>query len=61
MRPFATVELQSSLDEALTSMQAGGAQMARVVDPEDRSVVGLAFLEDVLEELVGEVIDHEAA
>ncbi|MGI8947508.1 MAG: hemolysin family protein [Ornithinimicrobium sp.] len=61
VRPLATVELQRSLDEALTSMQAGGAHMARVVDPEDRSVVGLAFLEDVLEELVGEVIDHGAA
>lgn len=61
VRPLVTVEVQRSLGEALASMQAGGAHVARVVDPQDGRVVGLAFLEDVLEELVGEVIDHEAA
>ncbi len=61
VRPLVTVELQRSLHETLTSMQAGGAHIARLVDPEDGSVVGLIFLEDVLEELVGEVIDHGSA
>lgn len=61
VRPLVTVELQRSLHEILTSMQAGGAHIARLVDPKDGSLVGLIFLEDVLEELVGEVIDHGTA
>lgn len=61
VRPLVTVEVHRSLGEALASMQASGAHIARVVDPGSDRVVGLAFLEDVLEELVGEVIDHEAA
>ena len=37
-------------------MQLTGSHLARVVD-DDGQVVGVVFLEDVLEELVGEVSD----
>ena len=40
----------------LEEMQRTGAHLARVVD-ESRQVAGVVFLEDVLEELVGEVHD----
>ena len=41
----------------LAAMQRTGAHLARVVDA-DGPVVGVVFLEDVLEELVGEVRDE---
>ena len=37
-------------------MQLTGAHLARVIDG-DAAVTGVVFLEDVLEELVGEVTD----
>ena len=37
-------------------MQVTGSHLARVVEP-DGTVLGIVFLEDVLEELVGEVTD----
>jgi CBS domain containing-hemolysin-like protein len=37
-------------------MQRGGTHLARVVEPGGRTL-GVLFLEDVLEELVGEVRD----
>ena len=40
----------------LETMQRTGSHLARVVDAEG-TVVGVVFLEDVLEELVGEVTD----
>ncbi|MFW6033961.1 MAG: hemolysin family protein [bacterium] len=57
LRPLISVGLDQSLLDALTSMRHHGAHMARVVDPEDGNVVGIAALEDVLEELVGDVVD----
>ena len=39
----------------LAAMQRSGSHLARVVDAE--TVVGVVFLEDILEELVGEVRD----
>ena len=57
LRSLVTVTTEQSLREALATMQASGAHMARVVDPNDSQVVGVATLEDVLEELVGEVVD----
>ena len=41
---------------ALQTLQAQGAHMARVVDDEG-TLVGVATLEDVIEELVGEIRD----
>lgn len=55
-RPFATVTHEDLLHDALETLQRRGAHMARVVDAEG-SVLGLVTLEDVIEELVGEIRD----
>jgi CBS domain containing-hemolysin-like protein len=57
LRPLVSVGLDQSLRDTLAIMQAHGAHMARVIDPNDDNVVGVATLEDVLEELVGDVVD----
>ena len=54
VRPLATVVTGSGLYDALRTMQARGSHMARVSD-EDGAVLGVIMLEDVLEELVGEI------
>jgi CBS domain containing-hemolysin-like protein len=54
VRPLATVRTGSGLYEALRTMQARGSHMARVAD-QDGTVLGVIMLEDVLEELVGEI------
>ena len=54
VRPLATVAAGSGLYEALRTMQARGSHMARVAD-ESGLVLGVIMLEDVLEELVGEI------
>jgi CBS domain containing-hemolysin-like protein len=56
IRPFATVGPEDALHEALESLQLRGAHMARVVR-RDGEVLGVVTLEDVLEELVGEIRD----
>jgi CBS domain containing-hemolysin-like protein len=56
VRPLATVRAGDRLHDALGVMQARGAHMARVADP-DGTVHGVVALEDVLEELVGEIRD----
>lgn len=56
IRPFATVQPHDLLHEALHIMQRRGAHMAQVVWP-DGQVRGVVTLEDVLEELVGEIRD----
>ena len=56
IRPFASVRPDDLLHDALESLQARGAHMARVVQ-RDGHVIGLVTLEDVLEELVGEIRD----
>jgi len=56
IRSFATVRPGDVLHDALTSLQLRGAHLARVVD-DDGDVLGLVTLEDVLEELVGEIRD----
>ena len=56
IRPFAGVRPHDPLHDALETLQRRGAHMARVVD--DRGeLVGLVTLEDVIEELVGEIRD----
>jgi CBS domain containing-hemolysin-like protein len=60
VRELATVRSSTSLYEALRAMQVRGSHMARVAD--DQGVVlGVVMLEDVLEELVGEVRGGSAA
>ncbi|GCD88967.1 hemolysin family protein [Nocardioides sp. LS1] len=56
IRPFAPVTSDDTLHEALETLQRRGAHMARVVDAEG-TTIGLATLEDVIEELVGEIRD----
>lgn len=56
IRPFATVTADTLLHDALEVLQRRGAHMARVVEP-DGTTLGVAALEDVIEELVGEIRD----
>jgi CBS domain containing-hemolysin-like protein len=56
VRPFATVRPHDVLHDALETLQRRGAHMGRVV-ADDGTVLGLVTLEDVLEELVGEIRD----
>ena len=56
IRPFASVRPTDPLHAALEALQRRGAHMGRVVD-EAGTVLGLVTLEDVLEELVGEIRD----
>ncbi len=55
-RRLATVGPTDEVEDVLRTMQVTGAHLARVVG-EDGGVLGVVFLEDVLEELVGEVSD----
>lgn len=56
VRPLPQVKGQDTLRSVLTTMQASGAHLAQVVG-DTGAVVGVVALEDVLEELVGEVRD----
>ena len=56
IRPFAPVSADAALHDALETLQRRGAHMARVVDAAGVTL-GLATLEDVIEELVGEIRD----
>lgn len=56
IRSFATVRPGDVLHDSLSTLQARGAHMGRVVG-DDGGVLGLVALEDVLEELVGEIRD----
>ena len=56
VRRMATVGRADEVESVLQTMQRSGSHLARVVD-EDGSVAGVVFLEDVIEELVGEVSD----
>ncbi|MBJ7356066.1 hemolysin family protein [Nocardioides sp.] len=56
VRPFASVAADDLLHDALETLQRKGAHMAVVVDG-DGATLGLATLEDVIEELVGEIRD----
>ncbi|HYH34446.1 MAG TPA: hemolysin family protein [Nocardioides sp.] len=56
IRPFAPVRVSDLLHDALERLQHKGAHMALVVD-EGGAVLGVATLEDVIEELIGEIRD----
>lgn len=55
VRALAVVGPEDEVEEALAVMQRSGAHLARVVD--GGRTLGVVFLEDILEELVGEVRD----
>jgi CBS domain containing-hemolysin-like protein len=56
LRPLATVGVADDAEDVVAVMQRTGAHLARVVDGHGL-VVGVVFLEDMLEQLVGEVRD----
>ena len=57
VRPLAVVDATDRLRTVLATMQRSNAHLARVHDA-DGGVLGVAALEDVLEELVGEIRDE---
>jgi CBS domain containing-hemolysin-like protein len=56
IRALVSLPAQEDVEDALVAMQRAGAHLARVVEAAGMTV-GVVFLEDVLEELVGEVRD----
>lgn len=54
-RPLAVSVLTDEVEDSLVAMQRSGAHLARVMDGD--ALVGVVFLEDIIEELVGEVRD----
>ena len=56
MREMLTLRADTDLEDVLARMQARGVHLARVVDAEGGEL-GIVFLEDVIEELVGEIHD----
>jgi CBS domain containing-hemolysin-like protein len=57
VRALAQVGPGDEVEAALAAMQRSGTHLARVLDEDAGAVVGVVFLEDILEELVGEVRD----
>jgi CBS domain containing-hemolysin-like protein len=60
IRPLPRVPISAPLRQVLATMQRSGAHMAEAVDDADQPL-GVVALEDVLEEIVGEVRDESAA
>ncbi|PKQ26554.1 MAG: hypothetical protein CVT64_05690 [Actinobacteria bacterium HGW-Actinobacteria-4] len=58
-RPLASIDGNLALDSALAAMQALGAHVALVTS--DGKPMGAAMLEDVVERLIGEVVDAAQA
>lgn len=56
IRRLISVYREMDLEDALTSMRRSGTHLARVFD-ENGTTQGVLFLEDIIEELVGEVQD----
>lgn len=56
IRQLATLSESTDLEDALAELQRSGIHIARVVDLQGNTT-GVLFLEDIIEELVGEVQD----
>ena len=56
IRQLATMTQTTDLEDALAELQRSGIHLARVVDQVGKTT-GVLFLEDIIEELVGEVHD----
>ena len=59
LRPLVHVPAEATLRNALATMQRSGAHLGQVTDGHGESL-GLVALEDILEELVGEIRDEAA-
>ncbi|MFC0582561.1 hemolysin family protein [Micrococcoides hystricis] len=60
MRALANVSASAEIEDALEIMQKTSSHVARVID-QDGETVGMLFLEDVIEVLVGEIHDATQA
>lgn len=60
IRRLASAFSGSELEDALATMRRTGAHVARVFDAHGNTT-GVLFLEDIIEELVGEVQDATSA
>ena len=58
MKPPYRVRKDAKIDELLNHMRQHKIQIAMVLD-DDKQIVGLVSIEDILEELVGEIFDEE--
>ena len=58
LRRLATVAPTEEIEDVLATMRGNGTHLARVVDPTGE-VIGVIFLEDIVEELVGTISDAE--
>ncbi|GLB66848.1 hemolysin family protein [Arthrobacter mangrovi] len=56
VRTLANLAVDEEIEDALAVMQRTGSHLARVIGP-DGTTRGVLFLEDVIEELVGEIRD----
>jgi CBS domain containing-hemolysin-like protein len=56
LRPMISIPESSELEDALAQMRRSGAHIARSFSA-DGTIVGCLFLEDIIEELVGEIED----
>ncbi|MFJ3956489.1 hemolysin family protein [Arthrobacter sp. NPDC090010] len=59
-RSLVNIAPELEVEDVLARMQKSGSHVARVVEP-DGSTLGVLFLEDVIEELVGEIQDETQA
>jgi len=59
IRPLISLEPEMDLDDALTRLRRTGSHVAQVTGPAEHN--GAVFLEDILEELVGEIDDTTSA
>lgn len=57
IRKLTAIPATDEAGAALREMQASGTHLVGVVEPETNALVGVLFLEDLLEELVGQVSD----
>lgn len=60
IRKLASTHSGSDLEDALAAMRRSGAHVARVFDAQG-ATTGILFLEDIIEELVGEVQDSTSS